>query len=487
METKHYIALILLLAFGCGSTLLTIYSQRLREMAFLAMVGLAVLAERGSFDVNFLGEYWYRGTSRGIGVSVVDILALSVLVASLLAPRYPRRPWFFPAGLGVFLLYFGYCIFSVTWAWEWRYGIWELANIPRAVVIMLATAAFVRTRRELGLLVLGIVAAVCIQGLYATKQRFVGGMFRPPGTLDHANSLSMYLCTVSPVLLAAALSNWHRSIRWIALLACGVASVTVLLTLSRAGLPIFALVMFGTALMCSTWRITRRKVAVALVIAAGTGVMLAKSWDMLVVRFGSATLAEEFVEIDGENRGIYWRWAAMMIDDDPFGVGLNNWSYAVSKTYGERVGFRYEDYDDIKVAPEKADIPSIRYAPPAHALAALTLGELGIVGLLIFMLAWLRWFQLGSMFLWRRLNSDPMHRLAIGILFGMGGLFLQSITEWTYRQPALFLTFHAMLGALASLTYERRRATVAAAEPADENVIEIAGVPIGVTLGEPRE
>ena len=91
-------------------------------------------------------------------------------------------------------------------------------------------------------------------------------------------------------------------------------------------------------------------------------------------RFGSATLTEEFVDIEGENRGIYWRWAGMIIEDDPFGVGLNNWSYAVSKTYGARVGFGYEDYDDIKNAPEKADLPSIRYAPPAHALAALTLG-----------------------------------------------------------------------------------------------------------------
>lgn len=471
METKHYIALVVFVAMGCGSILLSLLSRRWRDFAFLLVVAGAVLAERGPADVNFLGQYWYRGTSRGIGLSVIDVLAFGVLVASLLAPTYPRRRWFFPAGLGLFGLYFLYCIFSVLQAYQPMFGLWELANIPRAILIMLAAAAFVRTRRELGIIVLGLGLAVGVQALYAFKQRFLGGMYRPPGTLDHANSLSMYLCTISPVLLAAALADWNKYLRWFALAAAIVASATIVLTLSRAGLPIFAFVMTGTAVMCTTWRITRRKIMVVMAISLGAGLMLAKSWDMLVVRFGSASLEEELIAIDGENRGIYWRWAKMMVDDHPLGVGLNNWSYMVSKTYGARVGFHYEDYDDIKVAPEKADIPSIRYAPPAHALAALSLGEIGIPGTLLFMIVWLRWFQVGAMFLIRRLDRDPMHRLGIGILFATAGIFLQSVTEWTYRQPPLFLTFHLLIGALASLHYVRRHRP-ASAEPAPEPITE---------------
>ncbi|MDO8539910.1 MAG: O-antigen ligase family protein [Opitutaceae bacterium] len=481
METKHYIALIGLLAMGCATTLITIFSQRLRDFVFFAMVALAVLAERGSFDVNFLGEYWYRGTSRGLGISVIDVLALSVFIASQLSPRYERRPWFIPASFLLYSAYFAYCIFSATRALEWTYAIWELVNIPRAMLIMVATASFVRTSRELKLIVLGICVAVLIQAVYAVKQRLTG-MFRPAGTLDHANSLSMYLCLVSPVLLAAGLSNWSKLLRWFVLGCTAVASVTVLMTLSRAGLPIFAFVMFGTATMCITWKITRRKIVVAAVVSLAVTVLLAKSWDMLVIRFGSATIKEEFVDIEGENRGIYWRWAKMIVDDDPFGVGLNNWSYAVSKTYGARVGFWYEDYDDIKVAPEKADIPSHRYAPPAHALAALTLGELGVPGLILFLIVWFRWFQMGATFLWRRLNRDPMHRLAIGFLFGTGGIFLQSVTEWTYRQPTMFLTFHLMMGALASLVYERQLARKNRADDGGEKIFHIAGVDVGVSL-----
>lgn len=482
METKHIIALIVLVALSCGSVLLATFWQRLRDLAFVGMVFGGVLAER--FDVQFFGQYWYRGTARGVGVSLVDVLAFAVLVASLLAPRYPRRAWFVPASFFVFLAYFAYCIFSVVSAPEWLYGVWELANIPRALLIMLAGAAFVRTRRELALLVLGLGLAVCVQALYASKQRFVSGMFRAQGTLDHANSLSMYMCLVCPALLAAGLSNFHKYLRWFALFSAGLGAVCVLLTLSRAGLPIFGLVMLGVAFFCSTWRITRRKIVVALAIAAASGVVVLKSWDQLMARYGQASLSEEILAMDGENRGIYWRWARMMVDDNPFGAGLNNWSYVVSKTYGGRVGFGYEDYDEIKKAPEKADIPSIRYAPPAHALAALTIGELGIPGAILFMLVWLRWFQVGAMFLWRRLESDPMHRMGIGFLFGTAGIFLQSVTEWTYRQQGMFLTFHLMMGALASLHYARSHARVRVEEPAPEEV-EFAAAPIAVSRVRP--
>ena len=69
----------------CGSILATTFSQRLRDLAFLGMVCFSVYAEK--LDVNFFGRYWYRGTSRGMGVSVTDILAWSILISSVLANR----------------------------------------------------------------------------------------------------------------------------------------------------------------------------------------------------------------------------------------------------------------------------------------------------------------------------------------------------------------------------------------------------------------
>jgi hypothetical protein len=468
METKHIIALIVLVALSSGCILLTAFSQRLRDLAFFAMASLAVIADR--FDVNFHGEYWYRGTSRGIGFSLIDVLALAVLVATLVNPRYPRRPWFMPASLGLFALYGAWCAFSLTQAAQPAFAAWELVNIPRAMLMMLATAAFVTTRRELAILIVALGCAVGGEVLIAVRQRLIGGMVRPSGTLDHANSLSMFLCLVTPVLIAAALANFPRLVRWFAGLCAGTAVCGVMLTISRAGLPTFIFVTLGTVIACTTWRLNRSKILLGGLVVMVIGTMLASSWQFWGARYGQSTLAKEYLQVSGENRGVYWRWAALMVRDHPLGIGLNNWSYAVSKHYDAQLGFDYADYDAIDADPQLADLPSTNYAPPAHGLGALTLGELGVPGLVLFTLLWARWFHVGAWFLRDRFERDPMHRIGLGILFSTAGIFLQSITEWTYRQPGMLLTFHALLGTVASLYHVKHRAPVAvqAAKPVVE-------------------
>jgi hypothetical protein len=86
----------------------------------------------------------------------------------------------------------------------------------------------------------------------------------------------------------------------------------------------------------------------------------------------------------------------------------------------------------------------------------LTAGELGLPGLVIFTLVWLRWFQMGASFLWKR-SPVATHQIGIGIFFATCGIFLQSLTEWTFRQTPIFFTFHILLGVLASLYYQKRK------------------------------
>jgi hypothetical protein len=62
---------------------------------------------------------------------------------------------------------------------------------------------------------------------------------------------------------------------------------------------------------------------------------------------------------------------------------------------------------------------------------------------------------MGANFLWPR-TPDPMRRMGVGILFGMGGTFFQSMTEWVFHQTPIFFTFNILLGVLASLIYLRK-------------------------------
>jgi hypothetical protein len=454
MDTKHLIGLFFIVFGIISGSLAACVSLRVRDAMFFLLVTIRVITER--LDVHFVSLEWYRGTTRGFEVSFIDILAVSLLAGLLLGRRTGQSPrWFWPASLGFMFLYFLYACFSVAISEPRIFGLFELSKIARGIIIFLAAAWYVRGEREVRLLVLALACVVCLEGGWALKDRYVDSMHRVMGSLDHPNSLSMYLCLTAPVLVAAAASNLPRYLRLFCSLGIVLATVAILLTISRAGVVVFGLVMVGAALACVPPRPTLKKGVAVLVIAMGVVALVAKSWNSLQSRYAEATLSEE----ETEGRGLYVLQAWEIVQDRFFGVGLNNWSYWVSKSYGAKLGLQYENYDDTdftKFAENNEGYDSIKYAPPSHGLAALTAGELGVPGLIIFLLVWLRWFQMGATFLWKR-STLVMHQVGAGIFFATWGIFLQSLTEWTYRQTPIFFTFHVLLGVLASLYYQKRK------------------------------
>jgi len=455
VETKDLIGLCLLFIATLIGIGVTSVSPRARDIAFFLMVAGAVVTHK--LDINFLTHFWYRGTTRGLEISFVDVLAVSVLVSSFLFPRPGTSRFYWPASLGLMLLFFAYACLTVIFAEPRMNGVFELSKMARGLVFFLAAALFVRSERELSIVVLALGCAMCFEGALAIKQRGIDGVYRVTGSLEHPNSLSMYLCLVGPIFIAAAASTLPKSLRYLSAIAIGLAALSMLLTISRAGIPIFAFIMLGATALCVSWRITLKKVAMTCLIALGLAGMLARSWDTLKDRFLEATFEQEYLDENLEGRGFYLRLAKAIVLDRPLGVGLNNWSHAVSKTYGPRLGTPYEDYDDLTSVPDREEVESFNYAAPAHNLGALVAGELGVPGLLLFALLWLRWLQMGSTFIWRRIPLAT-HRLGVGIVFGLGGVLLQSVTEWTFRQTHIFLTFHVLLGVLASLYHLHRQA-----------------------------
>ena len=455
MATKDIIGFALLLFAVPASVIACCVSQRARDAAFFLIIGMAAVAYK--LDVNFFSHFWYRGTTRGFEFSVMDVLAIGVLAGSVLFPRPGETRWFWPASLGLMLLFFAYACGNVAFADPKIYGLFELSKMLRGFVFFLAAAMFVRGERELSILVLALACAACFEGAMAVKQRLLGGIYRVAGTLDDPNSFSMYLCTISPLFVAAATSTLPKFVRRFSMLAIAAAAVSIVLTLSRAGIPIFAFIMVGAAMFCVTWRLTPKKTAGLALVALAVCVLLGKQAYLIEARWSHDSLEKEYEDPNKfESRGYFLRLAKVIMDDRFFGVGLNNWSYWVSKKYGAQLGTPYEDYDDLTYVPSKELLPEFHYAAPAHCLLALTLGELGVPGLVIFSLVWLRWFQMGASFLWPRV-PEATCRLGVGIFFCTCGIFLQSITEWVYRQEHIFITFHILLGALAALYWLRKQ------------------------------
>ncbi len=480
MKASHVLALLLIPTLTVVCSALSIWSRRLRDLFFICIVMLAVFAER--LDVNFLSEAWYRGTTRGIQISLLEILAVAVLAGSVLGRREDNGPrWYWPGGLTLMLTYFAYAIVSVVISEPKLYGIFELSKIVLGLIIFLASAAYVRSKREWTILLVALALTVGIQGAWAVKQKVITHLDRVAGTLDHANSLSMYLCMCTPPLVAMAYAGWNIWMRWLGGISACLAAMGLLLTVSRAGIPVFGAVCLGTFILCASWKFTTRMIIVRMGMALALLAVIAGLWSQIASRYGEASLQEEYLDAHVDGRGIYLRLAKNISSEHFFGIGLNNWSYHVSKTYGPQLGFPFQNYEYLESVYGTDDIEHVfgdaYLAAPAHNLAALTLGELGIPGLIIFVCMWARWFGMGIPFLFGR-RDDPMRTMGVGLFFAVCGIFGQSITEWVFRQSPITTTFNVLIGALAAVAYTRKmqKAQPPAAEADD--AIETTAEPV---------
>jgi hypothetical protein len=465
MSPAHMVALGLAPLLTILGAVAATWSRRVRDIFFFAMVSLAVVAER--MEVNFYSQAWYRGTTRGIQITLVEMLAFGLLVGCWVGRRGLERRRFWPGSLGLILLLFAYAVFSVVISQPRMFGAFELSRMFAAVLVFLASAAYVRSIREWTLLIVALGCAVGVEGAWAARQHFQDGVDRASGSLDHANSLSMYLCLTVPPLVAVAFSGWSRWLRWF----CGACALLgaggLLLTYSRAGIPVFVAVTAGAFLACASWKPTAGHVAVRALLVVGVALLVAAGWRQMVRRYSEATLQEEYLDPTVDGRGVYLRLSWDIAREHFLGVGLNNWSYQVSRTYGPRLGYRFADYDyliSVYGTKDEKMFADANLAAPAHNLAALTLGELGVPGLVIFAVLWIRWLSMGLPFLLLP-RGEPMRAMGVGILFGILGIFGQSLTEWVYRQTPILFTFYILLGALASLAFARRRLREGARAP----------------------
>src|SRR5690349_3194533 len=112
MTLKHLIGLVLISLAVPAVCATTTYSRRLRDLAFFIMLAGWVVTDR--MDIHFFSFDLYRGSTRGVEISVLDILGFGVLVGQLLHRAPGQKRWFWPASLGFMLLFFLYGCFSVS-------------------------------------------------------------------------------------------------------------------------------------------------------------------------------------------------------------------------------------------------------------------------------------------------------------------------------------------------------------------------------------
>lgn len=455
MEAKHIIFLsALVLGVPLGVRLASRHGWIKDACAFMLLFGTT---RSDLQSIHFVSREWYRGTTRGFEICWLDFLWLILLCVEH-RTRPPERSGPLPGSLLLLLSFLAYNAVNVAFSTPALYGMFELSKMLRAIMLFLTIACYVKGERELRLLVWALCGGVVYEWCSAAHARVaLGGHSRVQGTLAHPNSLSMYNLIAVPVLLAVSLSDTEQRLRSACAVASVLGAISVLLTVSRNGVVTMGLLLAAVGVTCGSLRITARKLAAAACVMCVVAAALVNTWGAFEARFASeGGFDKEYNSKNREGRGMYLTLASLIISEQPAGVGLNNWSYHVSSRYGPMLGLLYASYPGVDTRPPErirlrpnAHVDAA-YAAPAHSLYAITLGETGWGGVILFGLLWARWLQMSGSFLLRR-SPAFVSRFGTGAFFGMIGAFGQSFTEWEFRQTPLLFLFHILLGMVAAV------------------------------------
>ena len=385
----------------------------------MLMLMLPLLAFDAS-AINFLSHELYRGTARGLEISVIHRASVVLLLTFTIL-----RGWRNPVpdgGSRLYLIYFLASLPSLLHADSLLYSAFELWKMAMGYLVFLAVYRYLEYSRGDFDIVLSGAAAVVLIGFLVIVRQHVGGIHQARGVFPHQNSLAMFMMLTGTIFLARFFNRSEGGKTLFFLLVFGVASASLLRTYSRGAIICYPLGC-GLTLLCSmrggVSLYKRYKLALlALCGMAGFLIFLPK----LAERFENAP------QSSGETRRNFAVAAFNMIRDAPLiGVGLNNWGIRINPPYSysrhrDPLKGYSEDYKDGIV----------------ETIYLLVAAECGLPCLAA-LLAWLGFYWISAWRLLKTFRDSQYFYLASGILGGLTGALLQSSLEWILKQQINFL------------------------------------------------
>lgn len=387
-------------------------------------------------DINFVSMEWYRGTSRGFEVGMVDMATL-VLFAYALSNRnlYKLNP--LPRGSLIYFAYFICCALSIMNAEQSIFSYFELWKMLRIYVffwtmnnIIITPLALKRTAYFLSFVAIYIF-------LYVFRDKYVYRIFQNSGPFPHQNSLVMYMIILVGIHFSCWLSaqKTKELLYWCFVVGCELFCVVA--TLSRAGIALTVLCMLVVFLTHITWKMSFKKIiAISMLSIIGTG-GLVFALDSIVRRFLEAP-------VESANTRVRLAQAAVkMADDKVLGVGLNNFSLKMSTKYP------YSSHIDVKIddrgVEEAGGIVETVYLLVASECGWHTLG------IYFFLLITFYVRNLANIF---RAKDILLKTISIGIFGGLTGIYIESTLEWVLKQTNNFyqlMLIFALINAISRM------------------------------------
>lgn len=413
--------------------MLTIHRKYMR-WAFFA-VSLPVMMFN-QVSINFLSHETYRGTSRGMEVSLVYLVALAMLIGMLIL--YRMKPLFPDAGSKIYLVYFFLCIPSLINADNTLFSWFELWKMIMMYIVFLTTYYYLYHYRDFNsvMIAFGIVAAVTFGSVVI---QHVKGIHQANGLFPHQNSMGMYMNLIAPVFFAY---YFNRNKGWKRFLFAGfflVASAACMRTYSRGAMVCLPFGCMITALLSLRYQFHMRKIQILLPI-------------VLVCIFGALLLLPNIIKRfqNAPKESLMTRQylaasAWNMMKDKPFaGVGLNNWGIKINPPY-PYCEYRYENR---RIAKDfKEGIVETSYLLVGAECGFLALGAF---------LSWLGYYYVTACKLVKSMRRSDFFYIPAGIVGGLTAVYLQSTLEWVMKQQVNFIQMMILFATLSILAKYRR-------------------------------
>jgi len=404
------------------------FNRSWTKYAVWAMIG--ALAVYQSTAINFFSHEEYRGTSRGMEVSIVYLLALALMILGAIKGRLPKLVPSFGALL--FVVYFLLCLPSFTSAENRLYSWMEIWKMIMIYMTYLSVRAYLNVTDDVKSIMKGLAVFVLFNFLSVVKEHLFG-VYQPRGVFPHQNGLAMAMHLFANLFFAFFLAGGLKRAKFYTL-AFVAAAACIVRTYSRGALAMMP-VSFAVTFALSAFvglKVRKSKLIVRILPLGLAGLVgLAAMLPRIIERFKSAP------EASANTRVELALCAKEMILDEPWrGVGINNWGIKINQPYdyAERAGRdtkRGEDFADGIV----------------ETVYLLVGAECGIPALAM-MIMWFLWYLLLCVRLVRRLRGTLYSAIPAGLAGGLLVCYLQSCLEWVLRQQMnliLLMFFFALL------------------------------------------
>jgi len=424
--------LIFLIAFMGVLPLGYILTLKRKYMRYAFLGVLLPVMMFNQVSINFFSHETYRGTSRGMEVSLVYLIALAMLTGMWIL--YRKKPLLPDTGSKIYWVYFLLCIPSLINADNALFSWFEMWKMIMMYIVFLCTYYYLYYTRDFNTVMTGFGIVAAVTFLTVVFQH-VKGIHQANGLFPHQNSMGMYMCLIAPVFFAYYFNRNKGRKRFLFAGFFLAASAACMRTYSRGAMVCLPFGCAITVLLSLRYQFHMRKIQILLPI-------------MLVCFFGALLLLPNIIKRfeNAPKESLMTRQylaasAWNMMKDKPFaGVGLNNWGIKINPPY-PYCEYRYE-------APKRF---SKEFKEGIVETSYLLVGaECGFLALAAF-LAWLGYYYIAACKLVKKLRRTELFYIPAGIVGGLSAVYLQSTLEWVMKQQVNFIQMMMLFAALSIL------------------------------------